>query len=1429
MVYDPRLERMVSRRLGRQDKIREELDPKIYHRIVGRIEAGKLPIYPTLIRKKAVKQYKAEKQAEIKRKQAETEVKIQIETQRRAEAQAAALKEWSEGQKAITQVKPGGWVKINTDGSVSKAGFAAYSPSEAKALGFKWGTTLRKYDETGFSTTTFIPLPKPTEAEFYGVRKWKLEKGQYAHDPALEKRVRKEVEIGGKKYDITAPAWAGGYLKEYERAAKAIKHSYQEAVRSMKTPSGHELKEITLGKEGLGFRYAKRDLPPETMVHRDTEKQKKVWKSSEEAAYRGIMGKARETARRAAERQTGLKRDIDKPGYMEVQKGFVRPTPYAPKKSDYAIAESIPLGKSVMHKPSPLPSPTTIPLTAAQAVPLKVIGSIVDKIKDVGVYSTTFGYVKPSEKPLIIPSKKPSKFEDILFKPTKIHLKAHYGAYEETIKRIEKEESIAWKGIEPQRMFIGSAIQKGEHVGGDVIKTLEKGEIQVEKIPGVKQWQIITKRLSEPTFGLSTWFEPTAPIKFVKSFKEGYTKTKKSHPLEDIKKGEEWSQRHITTPVYETIAGEKAVARREQQEKASESYKVAEGLVKPGWIQPSGELLLPTRLKSEVTEVKDTITNLDQFGRSRGWQKPDGSFEYPDTTEGKDWAKKYDTALDKQKKYLTSHGYYKQDFVEYVPEAQEYLDAYKTYEKEEGKTKKLPKPTPVRQFFGGVGEFAAGLPGFFVFSAPHIIAQTAIKPSAAPGKLVGFGKGFYEFGKTEPFRAAGSITAMALGGKAIKVAKAKTYNIPVRLRGVKPFVGEPSILGKIVGKKYHPTVSARPLAKAELEAGIFEKELPYYHGTSQSFLETIKKGGVFEVSPKAVVTDIESSLFFSAPRRPYISFVAPTKTVRVKIGSIKDISGLKDYVSKDVKPSTKVEIPHDIYAKAVLKSVKKPSSKLTTLIERQRAIEKQIGEEVLPRTKTELRGQQEYVQQLIHQQAIKESAIKTKVFEAPGSFLEWKTTPMKPSTRLTKMSLELEKLIIKMERGTKTERAKAAKYRDFLDSTRWEWRFKRAIPKYGKAKEAVKTKVKEIMTEKDLGRMDYLKGEIKGVGLKEVEKAAKEGKAAVPPKAIAGQYWKGVGEMEYTAAPGTKFYPVESLRGRMFGIFGIEKGKYRIYDPMSQRWVEVLGITEKVPKKAIKAKKPIVDFGDFFKKITDKKSKELSLKEHKTIAKLKTEIEGAYKKGDMTKASRLEGKISRIKYAPREPSVRPLSFSIGRVVREPIVRERPRRVMIPERSFRIPERREGRYQERVKGRETIRDIERQQREFDRIIERIVGRRRPKREERRDKRPEKRERPRMEERGERIPERERQRIPRRPEMGREEIPTREWIPERPEIPTIPSILVPIKHVKSPKKIIKPTKDKKLKPRRKPFGAYQLDLTNPILTPTKLLEIMGGMKK
>ena len=233
------------------------MDDKLYQRIVKRMEEDKIPVYPGIIRKKAFVRYKAEKEAELEYKQREYEAKIEEERKRRVKAEYERQKKWEEEQEVVKKARAGSWVRINPDGSVSGAGEAAYSPSEAKSMGYKWGTTVREDGKD-----VFVPLPKaPTESEYLGVLEWKVKEGHYKK-PEVQRQIEKEIELGGKKYGITVPAWAGGYLEQYSAAAREIRGAYQKAVKSQKTPSGYELKEIMLGKEGKGLRFGYVSKPP---------------------------------------------------------------------------------------------------------------------------------------------------------------------------------------------------------------------------------------------------------------------------------------------------------------------------------------------------------------------------------------------------------------------------------------------------------------------------------------------------------------------------------------------------------------------------------------------------------------------------------------------------------------------------------------------------------------------------------------------------------------------------------------------------------------------------------------------------------------------------------------------------------------------------------------------------------------------------------------------------------------------------------------------------------------------------------------------------------------------------------------------------------------------------------------------------------------
>jgi hypothetical protein len=121
--------------------------------------------------------------------------------------------------------------------------------------------------------------------------------------------------MGSKKHDITASALAAGYMKEYHAKACAIRHAYQEAARNTETPSGYELKGITLAKEDKGLRFeyvGKNPVPVKASVAPAPPKHKPTPKPT----VRGVQGVG---------------------GYG----------------TDFAVAESIPMGEPTKVRKAP--------------------------------------------------------------------------------------------------------------------------------------------------------------------------------------------------------------------------------------------------------------------------------------------------------------------------------------------------------------------------------------------------------------------------------------------------------------------------------------------------------------------------------------------------------------------------------------------------------------------------------------------------------------------------------------------------------------------------------------------------------------------------------------------------------------------------------------------------------------------------------------------------------------------------------------------------------------------------------------------------------------------------------------------------------------------------------------------------------------------
>ena len=81
----------------------EMIQDRIYREVIGRAEKGKIPIYPSVIRQKAISRYEEEKQAELEQLKKKTEEEIRKEEIRRIKREEKRRKEAEEAAKAATQ------------------------------------------------------------------------------------------------------------------------------------------------------------------------------------------------------------------------------------------------------------------------------------------------------------------------------------------------------------------------------------------------------------------------------------------------------------------------------------------------------------------------------------------------------------------------------------------------------------------------------------------------------------------------------------------------------------------------------------------------------------------------------------------------------------------------------------------------------------------------------------------------------------------------------------------------------------------------------------------------------------------------------------------------------------------------------------------------------------------------------------------------------------------------------------------------------------------------------------------------------------------------------------------------------------------------------------------------------------------------------
>lgn len=276
----------------------------------------------------------------------------------------------------------------------------------------------------------------------------------------------------------------------------------------------------------------------------------------------------------------------------------------------------------------------------------------------------------------------------------------------------------------------------------------------------------VKRRVVSPIYRRVRSFKIGRPAEYVRELKrgvrEGYktSKTGEVHPLEDIRKGERLYHERIVTPVSAFMGGKKARREVELQKQVEQKAQEAE-----------------TAGREFETKWKPYIKNNEFVGIEQQYER-----------------------------YKTGYSHLE--------------SKYKEYESVQHELEQVGKPSPWRQLPRGAAELAVSIPGFVVFGAPRIIAETAISPKKAPAKAVKFGREYYAFGRKEPFRATGQIAAMVVGGKALRAVKTKA------VEGVK-FYGKTKI-------------PVEQIVKPEVISGT--TRFPVSRAAPRKLIETFEKG-----------------------------------------------------------------------------------------------------------------------------------------------------------------------------------------------------------------------------------------------------------------------------------------------------------------------------------------------------------------------------------------------------------------------------------------------------------------------------------------------------------------------------------------------------------------------------------------------------------
>ena len=728
--------------------------------------------------------------------------------------------------------------------------------------------------------------------------------------------------------------------------------------------------------------------------------------------------------------------------------------------------------------------------------------------------------------------------------------------------------------------------------------------------------------------------------------------------------------------------------------------------------------------EQKVRRAETNLTNLEQSYRQSGRISPTGEFISLSTAKvEKRWSsyisgqqftgsqeqfrtykREWETAQQTDKtaytKYQSTYEKYEKEIDQYnrlqskkQKELKEYI-TYPVYEKAHRfgrwwEKKIVPKglkpETPA--YIKPLATFGIGVtrsPGqmvTFVGTAPSAVEYglrdaDEFTASVIPGAIA-TSKGMVKHAKEEPLEFAGEVagTAILTRGvvKGVKLTPKLSPFYRGRVSGVRPFTGEPKFFNKLLlGEKPHPTPKGK--MKVLLKEDIFKGDQPYYHGTSMGFVKQITKRGKTVVSPEAVgvkgMAGVERSLFFSAPKQPYLRFAIPGRFLKIGKGAkIREIpiNTLERMMAGKLSSS-------QLKNMGILKV--KPSAKLKKLFAERKALERNLAQlEKKPLSKISLSRRateskiydiSRKIEKRVGTEYGKATGKHVRLVDEPGAFLEWETRPVKPSKQIIKKAFRREEL--------------------------------RGLEKAGKISQIEKIELRK------------LEAILKKETLREYFDLP-EGKLYPSPKPMMGYEWKGIPELEYVTRPGTRLYPLTSVRTKFYEKFGITKGTEFTYDPITGRYVDILKLTTKRPTTPVKSK-PLVDIPRLVEPLKKPKKITLSKTSKAKITRLKRDIAKAERINDFETATRLSNEIRRIEYGkPRRYPPVALSRVDGdirqleRPTRRDVIREDISRIDHQTRAERRPPRSERRFEQRYPIRDDVHRIERQAREDEKIVRR----------------------------------------------------------------------------------------------------------------------------